>query len=437
MVQIGMCKVNISPYIGCPLGGFAARKDVSQGIHDELYAKIVVIEERELIVLVSTDLLCIPAEIVKKIRALAAQRIGAREECIAIAATHTHSGPELRVDAQETPNPSYVQNLIDDIAGGIYAAWRVREPARIGIGSGTIHGIGVNRRHPDGLPVDPEVGVLRFDFESGRLGGIFINYTCHPVVLGPDNLLISADYPGYTTRLIERVKGHEVIVMFTNGATGDINTGHSADLSALGYPIPGRTFERAEKLGTMLAGEVIKTLETIESSSELAVDAKTKVVSLALKDLPTLEQVQCDVREKHKVLNDLLIEGASEELVTKAKVEKLYADLLLERVQERGKNTARGSVDVELQAIRINDCALLAFPGELFVEIGLNIKKKSPFKGTYILGYTNGYMGYLPTVEAFREGGYETVSARFVPESARIVERELLDLLKSLQEKGG
>lgn len=432
MIQLGMCKVNITPYIGCPLGGFAARKDVSQGIHDELYAKIVVIEERELIVLVSTDLLCIPAEVVKKIRSLAAQRIGTREEWIAIAATHTHSGPELRIDAKETPNPSYVQNLIDDIAGGIYAAWRVREPARIGIGSGTIHGIGVNRRHPDGLPVDPEVGVLRFDFESGQPGGVLINYTCHPVVLGPDNLLISADYPGYTTRLIERVKGDGAIVIFTNGATGDINTGHSADLSALGYPIPGRTFERAEKLGTMLAGEVIKTLETIELKTEVTVAAKRKILSLELKELPTLEQVQNNVKAKQVVLNQVLAEGAPEKRVIKAKVDKLYAELLLENVTHQAKTPVMHSIEIELQAIRIGNCALLTFPGELFVEIGLNIKKRSPFEQTYILGYTNGYVGYLPTVQAFQEGGYEAVSSRFTPESARIIECEAVDLLRSL-----
>jgi neutral ceramidase len=432
MIQLGMCKVNITPYVGCPLGGFAARKDVSQGIHDELYAKIVVIEECEPVVLVSTDLLCIPAEVVNKIRGLAAQRIGSREECIAIASTHTHSGPELRPHEKEIASSAYVQNLIDDIAGGIYAAWRVREPARIGIGSGNIHGIGVNRRHPDGLPVDPEVGVLRFDFESGRLGGIFINYTCHPVVLGPDNLLISADYPGYTTHFIERIKGDGAIVMFTNGATGDINTGHSADLSALGYPIPGRTFERAEKLGTMLAGEVIKILETVELQSDVMVAAKRKIVSLKLKDLPPLEQAQNDVKAKQAALNQVLAEGADEETVIKAKVDKFYAELLLENVEQKANAPDMASLEIELQAIRIGHCALLTFPGELFVEIGLHIKQRSPFEQTYILGYTNGYIGYLPTVQAFQEGGYEAVSSRFTPESARVVEDESVELLRSL-----
>jgi len=430
MLQVGFYKVNITPYIGCPLGGFASRKDVSQGFHDELYARIVVIAGQELVVLVSTDLLCLPAESVNQIRKLAAEKIGAREECIAIAATHTHSGPELRPDVKEQPTPAYVRNLTDDIAGGIYAAWRVRQPARIGVGSGRIHGIGVNRRHPDGLPIDPEVGVFRFEFEKKGLGGVLINYTCHPVVLGPDNLLVSADYPGYTTRLIEQVKGPGVVALFTNGATGDINTGHSADLSALGYPIPGRTFERAEKLGVMLAGEVLKTLETIECAPELPVAAKRKIVALALKDLPPLEQVQRDLQEKQAALEQILTEGAAEEVVIKARVNQLYAELLLDAVTHQAKNPTPKSLNVELQAIRIGQSVLLTFPGELFVEIGLQIKKQSPFEQTYILGYTNGYIGYLPTVHAFREGGYEAVSSRFTPASVRIIEQEALDLLR-------
>ncbi|GAK56362.1 hypothetical protein U27_03324 [Candidatus Vecturithrix granuli] len=432
MIRIGTCKVNITPYIGCPLGGFAARKDVSQGIHDELYARILVIEQQEPVAIVAADLLCLPAEMVKQVKALAARKIGICEECIAIAATHTHSGPELRPNEKEIASAAYMQNLIDDLAGGIYAAWSVREPARIGVGCGTIQGIGVNRRHPDGLPVDPQVGVLRFDFANGRPGGVLINYTCHPVVLGPDNLLITADYPGYATRLMERVKGDGFLSMFTNGATGDINTGHSADLSALGYPIPGRTFERAEKLGNMLAGEVLKIFETIELQSEIVVVAKSKTIALKLKPLPSLEQVQNDLIAKQAVLQQAIAEGASEEQLLKARVNKFYAELLLDNVAQQAKAPQQETLEIELQGIKIGNCALLAFPGELFVEIGLAIKQNSPFAQTCILGYTNGYIGYLPTAQTYEEGGYEAVASRFTPESAQVVAREAVEVLRSL-----
>ena len=220
--------------------------------------------------------------------------------------------------------------------------------------------------------------------------------------------------------------------MFTNGAAGDINTGHSAELSALGEKIPGRTFERAEKLGTMLAGEVLKVLETIEPSSNISIAARTKEVSLPLKPLPSLKEAEASAKEKERALNELTRKGGPAELITKAKIEKLYADILLKQVYERNKSSHDVIKRVELQAIRIGDCALLAFPGELFVEIGLEIKAKSPFKYTYIVGYANGYVGYVPTKQAFEEGGYEAVTAQFVPEASDIVVEESLALLNSL-----
>ncbi|MBC7345689.1 MAG: hypothetical protein H5U03_09770, partial [Clostridia bacterium] len=176
--------------------------------------------------------------------------------------------------------------LAETLAGSVYAAWRNLQPAKIGVGQGWVEGIGVNRRTLTGIPVDPRVGVLRVDRDDGPRG-VLINYTCHPVVLGPDNLLITADYPGYVVQVVERAFGGGVMAMFTNGAAGDINTGHSAELSALGETIPGRTFQRAEQLGIRLAGEVLKVIETIETDSNTFIAVGTKKISFPLKPLPS------------------------------------------------------------------------------------------------------------------------------------------------------
>jgi len=431
MIKVGLNRINVTPYIGCPLGGYAARKEVSQGIHDDLYVRVLFIEGEEPVVIVGADLLGLPFAIVEEVRKAATRITGVPKKNILLAATHTHSGPDiLQFEGTHSVDPCYTATLVKDIAGGIYASWKQRKNAEIGVRSGYVEGIGVNRRNPDGIPVDPEVGVMKLDSQNSM--GILINYTCHAVVLGPDNLLISADYPGVTTRFIERVKGEGVVAMFTNGAAGDINTGHSAELSALGEKIPGRTFERAEKLGTMLAGEVLKVLETIEPSSNISIAARTKKISLPLKPLPSLKEAEAFAKQKEQALTELIQRKAPSELVTKARIEKLYSDLLLRQVHERSQRPHDGVKHVELQAIRIGDCVLLAFPGELFVEIGLEIKAKSPFKYTYIVGYANGYVGYVPTKQAFEEGGYEAVTAQFAPETSDIVIEESLALLNSL-----
>ncbi|HAF71358.1 MAG: Uncharacterized protein XD60_1448 [Acetothermia bacterium 64_32] len=432
MIRAGLQRVNITPPIGTPLGGYAARKSVSQGIHDDLYATALVLQGEEVtLALVTADLVGLPQELVEKLRVAVRSSTGIPPDNVLVAATHTHSGPDLLFGDQGLASEAYVEVLADTLAGSVYAAWCSLQPAEVEVGQGWIEGIGVNRRTPAGTPVDPQVGVLRVDHE-GRPRGVLVNYTCHPVVLGPDNLLITADFPGYMVRVLEWVFGEGFTAMFTNGAAGDINTGHSAELSALGEKIPGRTFERAEKLGTMLAGEVLKVLETIEPCSNIPIAAMTKEISLPLKPLPSLKEAEASAKQKEQALTELIQRKAPSELVTKARIEKLYADLLLKQVHERSQRPHDGVKHVELQAIRIGDCALLAFPGELFVEIGLEIKAKSPFRYTYIVGYANGYVGYVPTKQAFEEGGYEAVTAQFAPETSDIVIEESLALLNSL-----
>lgn len=432
MIRAGLQRVNITPPIGTPLGGYAARKSVSQGIHDDLYATALVLQGEEVtLALVTADLVGLPQEVVEKVRVAVRSSTGIPPDNVLVAATHTHSGPDLLFGDQGLASEAYVEVLADTLAGSVYAAWRILQPAEVGVGQGWIEGIGVNRRTPAGTPVDPQVGVLRVDHD-GRPRGVLMNYTCHPVVLGPDNLLITADYPGYAVRVVERAFGEGLTAMFTNGATGDVNPGHSAELSAIGAPIPGRTFERAEKLGTMLAGEVIKVIETIQPQEELALASRRKVIALPLKPLPPREEVEGLVREKERTLRELTEKGAHQDEITRVKVEKLYAELLLKQVREREEAFSLKALEVELQAMRIGDCALIAFPGEMFVEIGLAIKRRSPFPHTYIVGCANGYVGYLPTKEAFAEGRYEAVTARFVAESSEIVKEESLALLNSL-----
>jgi len=431
MIKAAFQKVNITPPIGTPLGGYAARKSVSQGVHDDLYAVAMVLQSgSDVLAVVTADLIGFPRDVVEKIRENVQRYADIPPTHVLIAASHTHSGPDLLFGYQGFASRAYVEVMIETIVGAVYASRKKLHPVDIGVGQGWLEGLGVNRRTSTGIPIDPSVGVLRIDCNK-KPEGILINYTCHPVVLGPDNLLITADYPGYALRVIERVFEGKVIPMFTNGAAGDINVGHSAELSAIGETIPGRTFERAENLGMMLAGEVLRTLSKIEPNPGVSISANAKEVTLPFKSLPSLEEVERLAKHREKTLNELIQKGAPAEIIAKAKIEKLYAEILLQQVNER-RQKSKELNPIELQAIKIGSCALITFPGELFVEIGLKIKEKSPFQHTYIVGYANGYVGYLPTKQAFEEGGYETIASHFAPESEEIVIEESLALLRSL-----
>jgi neutral ceramidase len=445
VLKAGWCAVDITPPVGTPLAGFAARKGVSEGIHDPLKARALVIEREggETVALLTADVVGMPTAMARQVRERIATAIGITPDHVMVSASHTHSGPVLEpsLDTIGLASEHYRATLADDIVGAAAAAARRREPVRLEVASGRIEGIGRNRRHDDGLPVDPEVGLLSL-LPSAGPACRFVKYACHAVTLGPDNLLITADYPGYAMRFIERVMGPGTVAMFANGAAGDVNTGHSADLSALGYFIPGRTFERAERLGTMLGAEVVRTAQTSEAESDPVVRAASREILLPAKALPSIAEATADLERKRKVLDALSAKLGSavpetDPRLVKARVDELYARLLVLRVGQRadtGSGTeASKQIPVEIQGIRIGETALIGVPVELFVEIGLAVKAASPWKRTWVLGYTNGSMGYLPSREAYVEGGYEVVSSIFAPEAVTALEQAMIELASSLK----
>ena len=445
MLKAGWCAVDITPPVGTPPAGFAARKGVSEGIHDPLMARALVIERGggETVALLTADILGIPTPMARQVRGRIATAIGIPADHVMVSASHTHSGPVLEPSLETIGLASehYRATLVDDLVGAATAAAKLREPVRLEVGSGRIEGIGRNRRHDDGLPVDPEVGLLCLQPSAGP-GCRFVKYTCHAVTLGPDNLRITADYPGYAMRFIERVMGPGTVAMFANGAAGDVNTGHSPDLSALGYFIPGRTFERAERLGTMLGAEVVRIAQTLEEESDPVIRAASREILLPTKALPSIAEATADLERKRKALDALgaKLGGGVPETdprLVKARVDELYARLLLLRIDqqagERSGKEAPKHLPVEIQGIRIGGTVLIGVPVELFVEVGLSVKAASPGKHAWVLGYTNGSMGYLPSREAYAEGGYEVVSSIFAPEAATALEQAMIAVASSLK----
>jgi hypothetical protein len=112
-------------------------------------------------------------------------------------------------------------------------------------------------------------------------------------------------------------------------------------------------------------------------------------------------------------------------------------DLLFARDQIELSRRAE-PIRAEVQAIRIGGIALVGLPGEFFVEFGLEIKKRSPaalFEKTFVVGLANGSVGYVPTKEAFAQGGYEPTPWRFsrlAPEAGRMCVESAVNQLRNL-----
>jgi neutral ceramidase len=376
-----------------------------------------------------------PRQVALDARALIEQSPGIPAERVMISATHTHTGPVLPSGSTRDPSEgdgadkarAYVGSLPELIARAVRAADAKLAPADARVGVGREERLSFNRRfemkdgsvgwNPGKLnpqivkpvgPIDPDVPVVSFASPEGKILATYVNFTMHLDTVG--GLRVSADYPGALSALLAKLHGPEAVTVFSTGACGDIN---HIDVSS-GEPQGGPG--EARRIGTVLAGEVLKTSARLRPLAGGALRARHEVVPL-----PLAEVREGDLERARKVATTF---GKDEPTF----MEKVQAFKVLDVVAREGK-----PLEAEVQVVAIgDDLALVALPGEIFVELGLDIKKRSPFAHTIIVELANGSVGYVPTRRAFTEGNYEPVSARCAPGSGEQLADAAVRLLNEL-----
>ncbi len=428
---VGVAEVKITPPLGTPMAGFSARQGPSKGVHDDLFVKSLVVTRAEAgLALVTCEVIGVERTLVEEVRRLAAQQTGLRPEHILVAATHTHSGPVVRGE--------YEKFLIASAVDSIVQAWRSRRPRSIGSGTATHRGwVGMNRRRLEAgfSPVDKEIQLLTVTGSRGRVEAVLFNYSCHPACLGPDNLLITADWPFFVSEQVKERLGRDVPVLFFQGTQGNINTGYSAGLSAIGVPIPTRTFAYAHELGETIAAAILARLPDIPRQADGPLSGLRETVALERYIPSTLDEAKAKLEQAQRQLEQAGETGAPLPHLHAARVNRAFAGYSLERLQ-RNLEAGQRQYAAELQAFRIGEAGLVSFPGEFFVEVGLEVRKRSPFRTTFCLGLANDTIGYIPTEEAYPEGGYEVSVTRFGPQSAARWQDAAARLLGALASPG-
>jgi hypothetical protein len=343
------------------------------------------------------------------------------------------------------------------------------QPARIGTGWGESD-IGVYRReYRDGKDVlgevpdhefDSSVGVIRIDDLEGNAIATIFRYSAHPVSVGPRSLVASADYPGPAREVVEQNLGG--LALFLQGAGGNINPrvgiGWEIDCSdtknRVGTALGAQVLEVASNIRTnkkqaarVPMGNIPNILFTpwvdVEDNGNALIATADTTVKLTFTELPSLEQALAiqkkwtDLQEQHRT------QGAQDWEKRYANKFALWAERLVEAVKKDNP-----TFDLYLQAIRVNDVVLLGMNVETFFETGLAIRDQSPFKDTFVLGYTNGSSAYLPRAVDYPEGGWKidvlyavpdlyfqsyTVPVAFNPDSEQRAIDESLKLIKTLE----
>jgi hypothetical protein len=306
------------------------------------------------------------------------------------------------------------------IVEAVAEANKTLQDATVGLGTRNVVGLCSNRRSING-PFDPELAVLEVDSsESKQLIACAFNYACHPTVLGPSNLRFSADFPAYASDTVEAVLRKKLgvykrEVLFLNGASGNVST-RSTRREA--------SFQEAERIGRSFGIGILGAMQNIKkTSSEIAISTASEKINLPQRQLPPLDFVKTDLKRSEEMLRKLKMSGASDGQIRVIESMTEGAKALLAAYDYAKKFEGR-EFDVEVQVFKLGGIAMLcAVPAELFVEFGLQIKRKLKTLNPLIVGYANGYVGYVLTEEAYKEGGYESLSTFLEPNAgARIVD---------------
>lgn len=399
MLKAGAARVRITPPIGVPMDGYAARDKPSQGVHDHIYARcLAVTDDEHHLMLASLETLYVTKDMTEKVREAVSRELGLPREAVAVVAVHNHSGPSIlgihSVIGRHGFLNEYLNLLPGMVASGLIKSFNSMRKVRVGYGRGEVRGWTINRRKPSIGPLDEELIAVRFEDEVGRLVAALVNYTCHAVVLGPNNLMISGDYPGYVSRTVERIEGG--ICLFLNGAFGNINPLTENTRIDRVYDRSVGRFEDAVHMGRAIGGEAIKILNSVVCREDYTLALASRIVRLKLRPIP--EYRDEDIRVLEAKLKD----------VSGRDAEDIKFRLFVMKLSNLIRRTFPSDViDVEVLGFRIGGLVAVILPGEIFVDLGLRIKGHSRADATMVIGCANEVIGYVPTEEAFDEGGYE------------------------------
>lgn len=446
-LRIGLGETVITPDEAVRMHGFA-RSQVSTGTHDELHARSLLVEDAEgsAAVLMAVSLCTMSGDYGAAIRAGITQATGISGERIVVACTHTHSGPTVGSSpdtcseeevAESAASPRYRQFLVERCVASAVEAWQGRAPGRIGIASTHVLELGRHRRtlQYGGLHPDPEVAVIRIEDAGGGLRGVAFNYGCHPSALDWQNTLFSEDWPYYAIRGVKEQVGDDVWAAYFQAAQGDINVGYQAELSAVGVDMPVRSYDYIQIKGAQMADAVLAALPDIETASDVAVATAIDCFDYPLRQSypVSLEQAQA---EADAARAQLAVAEADPELRgtrrgDEARRRDFQADQRLQAARQFYEAEERPATrSLQQQAVRIGDAAFVSFPGEMFSDIGLAIKGRSPLDKTYVLGVACGPGGYLPSAKEFAEGDYEVDGSAYSPETEAVCIESSVELLR-------
>ncbi|MHB9068575.1 MAG: hypothetical protein ACYC4B_32800 [Pirellulaceae bacterium] len=405
-LNAGVGSVDITPNEPVVLAGSPTQLE-SATVNTRLYVRALVLSSGgQNVAIVTLDTLKYPVEHVVRARRQIEKTSGIPASNVIICASHTHRGPLWSY---------YKDQLVTPITEAVAIAARNLTPCRLGTAKGKAEGVSECRRViKDGKawnrwlleqsetdkyqaegPADPEFDLLAVIGKDETYRAVVYNFACHAA--NTRELTVSADYPGDVQKNVQKHLGYEVPLLFLTGPCGDVNPVYS---------------ERRDLFGEKLGGEIMRCLGRLEPIAKPSLSIESREMQMPGREHPELDEAEI-----------ARTWPSQPEHYTKAFNEM--------------KQNEEAAYQYFFTGIRIgDDFAIVTNANELFCEIGMRIKARSPFRHTMVAEQTNGAHGYVPTAKAFEGGAYETwfgEHSYLTTRAGEIIEKESLDILDSLK----
>ena len=473
MLTAGAARVTIDPPLPHDPQGFVRRPEPALTHGDPLLITALALEnDGTAAIILAADLTGIDLECAAVIRDRVAATVGCAAQDVLLNSSHSHAAPWARLtgtklgggfDEITATERAYIERLPYDFASAALVAWQARRPARCKGATGSVRGVAVNRRErtPDGrtilgwnpdLDIDEDVPTVRIDDLDGAPIATVTAFGCHPVVVGPEVSATGSDFVGPLRRRVEELRGGGVCV-FLQGAAGnvlplqaffdhsgpEIPMGHRLGLESAHAVVDADPLHwEIQKInfGSVTPISLYRRAVAAEQPDQ-ALAVATRLVDLPMLAPPGLNTLTAELQQQEAQLADAVRDGRPRSVTNPVQYHINWLRSMIGRGEVLSQWTSSTG---EVWAMRVGDTAIIGTPGEVFSEIGLQVRRRSPFGTTLFAGYCQGVLGYISTAEEHAFGGYEPAVAQrgydhpapFAPEAAGILVDACLELLAEL-----
>ena len=410
MVKYGYSQRIITPPLGAQMAGFLGERK-AEGVHDDLYAKALYLEftEHQKFFLIALDTLAISLDFSQAVASQLESHTGIPKDHILIAATHTHSGPEgLQSTKLLTPDGKVLavgnidstlfEYTVEQTVNSALESMKDVKSGKLLFGECPFtQRVFGNRRELNTEELLPTFKMLIIQSEDGSKALLY-NFGCHPTVLHEQNHLISADFPGKVASLLTEQVSNLKFAMFFNGAAGDVSTRFYRQKS---------DFDEIERIANVVQESLLRCTPNTE---EIDLDPNnfqviTIPVQLKIKEMPPMGVLRNMLRQAQEELQLARVRGEQNLRPWESKVEGIES-LIRTSAAVNGAQL----IQTTLHILDFGEVSFVGVPGELFSTLGNQIEEALKPKKVFVVGYASDYIGYIPDMSAYDEGGYETLS---------------------------